>query len=78
MIIILRLLALLFVVAVILFVIGAILFTLFGFFKFFYHDILNWHSPNDELFFDGNSFCSKCKYCNHKIMQDSQGNWFRY
>ena len=40
-------------------------------------DILDWHIPQNPIEFDGASYCSKCKYCNREILQDSQGNWFR-
>lgn len=53
-----------------------ILYLKFGWFKVFYHDILQWHEPIDEYGFDGCSFHSVCKYCGKEIMQDSQGNWF--
>lgn len=45
-------------------------------FKFFYHDLLGWHIPNNELGFDGCSLISTCKICGKEILQDSQGNWF--
>ena len=45
-------------------------------FKRFYHDLLEWHIPNNEEGFDGCSFTSTCKICGKEIMQDSQGNWF--
>ena len=46
-------------------------------FKFFYHDILKWHEPdNSPHWNDGCSTHSVCKYCGQDIMQDSQGNWF--
>lgn len=48
----------------------------FGWFKFFYHDVMGWHMPIEEVGYDGCSFISKCKYCGEEIMQDSQGNWF--
>ena len=53
-----------------------ILYLKFGWFKGFYHDILGWHEPTDEMEFDGYNTCSHCKYCGKEIMQDSQGNWF--
>ena len=53
-----------------------ILYFEFGWFKWFYHDVLGWHKPTDEKEFDGCSLHSKCKYCGKEIMQDSQGNWF--
>lgn len=37
-------------------------------FRWFYHDILEWHLPNDNL--------SVCKFCGKDIQQDSQGNWY--
>lgn len=50
----------------------------FGFCKWFYHDVLEWHMPTET---EGNTFdgCSEhnhCKFCGKEIMQDSQGNWF--
>lgn len=39
-------------------------------------NILGWHTPQIPIGFDGASYYSKCKYCNRKILQDSQGNWF--
>jgi hypothetical protein len=46
-------------------------------FKLFYHDILEWHLPDDKpQKFDGCSFHAHCKLCGKEIMQDSQGNWF--
>ena len=49
-----------------------------GWFKWFYHDILQWHVPVDKQAFDGQSFESTCKHCGKKILQDSQGNWFEF
>ena len=48
----------------------------FGWFKWFYHDVMGWHVPNGNQGFDGCSFTSICKHCGEEIMQDSQGNWF--
>lgn len=57
--------------------IGAGLYSRFGLFKFYYHDVLEWHRPdNSPKSFDGLSVHAKCKYCGKDIMQDSQGNWF--
>ena len=48
-----------------------------GKFKWFYHDIMKWHRPDDSpRTFDGCSEHSKCKHCGEDIMMDSQGNWF--
>lgn len=49
-----------------------------GFFKSFYHDILEWCLPNEntEIWSDGVNTHAICKYCNREIIQDSQGNWF--
>ena len=60
------------------FIICAFLFLLFGWFKFFFHDILLWHKPakKTDKYFDGCNVHSVCKYCGKEIMQDSQGNWF--
>ena len=56
---------------------GAVLYFKVGWFKFFYHDFLGWHTPDDSPHsFDGLSEHATCKYCGRDIMQDSQGNWF--
>lgn len=57
--------------------IGAGLYFVFGWLKFFYHDFLEWHRPDDSPErFDGLSVHCRCKHCGKDIMQDSQGNWF--
>ena len=49
----------------------------FGWFKHIYHDLFEWHVPNDKPErFDGMSFHAECKWCGKKITQDSQGNWY--
>lgn len=55
---------------------GGVLYLRFGWFKFFFHNVMGWHKPDDKQGFDGCSFISHCKYCGKEIMQDSQGNWF--
>lgn len=56
---------------------GALLYFKFGFCKFYYHDILGWHTPDDSpQYSDGCSAHARCKHCGEDIMQDSQGNWF--
>lgn len=51
----------------------------FGFLKFFYHGLLGWHTPNvSPKQHDGCSYHATCKHCAKRIMQDSQGNWFKY
>lgn len=58
-------------------IIAAVLYFKLGFFKFFYHDLLGWHTPDDSpQYHDGCSQHATCKYCGRDIMQDSQGNWF--
>lgn len=58
-------------------IIGMTLYFKFGFLKFFYHDFLGWHTPDDSpQWFDGCSEHTVCKHCGRDIMQDSQGNWF--
>lgn len=47
-----------------------------GLFKSWFHNVLEWHIPSNEISFDGTSFESRCKYCKKHILQDSQGNWF--
>ncbi len=57
--------------------IGGFLNTWFGWFDFFYHDILGWHDgKGDSVSFDGCSLHATCSKCGKKVMQDSQGNWF--
>lgn len=63
--------------SVALFIIGAVLYFKLGFFKFFYHDLLGWHTPDDSpQYSDGCSQHATCKHCGKDIMMDSQGNWF--
>ena len=58
---------------------GAALYFEFGLFKFWYHDVLHWHTPdNSPQWFDGCSTHAKCKHCGRDIMQDSQGDWFTF
>lgn len=59
--------------------IAAGLYFKFGFLKFFYHDLLDWHRPDDSpIWSDGCSDHCVCKYCQKEIMRDSQGNWFTF
>ena len=63
--------------SIILAALNAVLYFKAGWFKFFYHDFLGWHTPDDSPHsFDGLSEHATCKYCGRDIMQDSQGNWF--
>ena len=59
-------------------IVGATLYFKLGWFKFFYHDFLGWHTPDKsiEQWSDGLSQHAICKHCKNDIMQDSQGNWF--
>ena len=62
---------------IVLHLLGALLYFTCGFFKFFYHDILEWHIPDGKgETFDGVNRYTHCKYCGEEIIQDSQGNWF--
>lgn len=56
--------------------IGGTFYTRKGWNKRFFHDTMGWHEPTKNITFNGISYCSRCKYCKKKIMQDSQGNWF--
>lgn len=59
------------------FYVPPILYFKLDWFKFFFHDILGWHMPNDgPQWSDGCSQHATCKHCKKEIMQDSQGNWF--
>ena len=65
------------VIVLAVFYVPVILYLKTGLFKFFYHDMLGWHQPdNSPEWFDGCSTHSVCKHCKREIMQDSQGNWF--
>lgn len=65
------------VIFIVAFLIGSVIYLRTGLFKFFYHDILDWHQPdNSPQWYDSCSNHATCKYCNKEIMQDSQGNWF--
>jgi hypothetical protein len=58
--------------------IGIPLYEKLGLFKWFYHDMLHWHEPdqNKEMSWHGINLHATCKYCGKEIIQDSQGNWF--
>ena len=56
--------------------IGGALYSRKGWNKKFFHDVMGWHEPTKNITFNGVSYCSRCKYCKKRIMQDSQGNWF--
>ena len=67
------------IIAIAIIVIGGIIYLISKglIFNWFYHNILEWHLPDDKpQEFDGCSFHAHCKFCNKEIMQDSQGNWF--
>ena len=38
-------------------------------------NILDWHKPS-YFVVQGINTISYCRYCDRKIMRDSQGNWF--
>ena len=59
-------------------IICATLYFKLGWFRFFYHNFLGWHTPDNSIehWSDGLSEHATCKYCKKDIMQDSQGNWF--
>lgn len=56
--------------------IGGVFYSRKGWNKKFFHDTMGWHEPTKNITFNGVCYCSRCKYCKKKIMQDSQGNWF--
>ena len=47
-----------------------------GLFRRFTHNVLGWHAPNDTVTPVGINLVSYCRYCDRRILQDSQGNWF--
>lgn len=63
----------------IIFLITSIIYLKTGLFKVFFHDILEWHMPNNSTrqYYDGCNIHCTCIYCGSEIIQDSQGNWFR-
>ena len=67
-----------FIIFLIAFYVPPILYFTKGWFKGFFHDIMGWHQPDNNvpIWYDGCSDHCKCKYCGEDIMQDSQGNWF--
>lgn len=44
-------------------------------FYIFYHNILEWHIPDDKKDDDGYTIC---RFCGKRLQQDSQGNWYEY
>lgn len=42
----------------------------------FTHNVLGWHKPNDHITLVGINMVSYCRFCNARILQDSQGGWF--
>lgn len=65
-------------IAVVAFMVSILCYVMFGWFAFFFHDVLGWHEPDEdsEQWFDGASYRARCRHCGADIMQDSQGNWF--
>ncbi len=47
-----------------------------GPFRCFAHDVLGWHKPNKMITRLGVNNVSYCRYCDKRILQDSQGGWF--
>lgn len=65
------------VILMLFFYIGAVLYFTKGIGKGFFHDILHWHTPDKSTVKNiGLGLHARCKHCNKKIEQDSQGNWF--
>jgi hypothetical protein len=58
--------------------VSSILYLKKGIGKWFYHDILEWHVPDNSgvYKYDGLNLKTICRHCKKEIMQDSQGNWF--
>jgi len=68
----------LFIIISIIFLITGIIYLKTGLFKVFFHDILEWHMPNNSRqYYDGCNIHCVCRHCKCEIIQDSQGNWFR-
>ena len=47
-----------------------------GLFRRFTHNFLGWHEPNEMITQLGINRVSYCKFCDRRILQDSQGGWF--
>lgn len=47
-------------------------------FRRIFHDLMGWHLPKEDEMaeFDGSFSRTYCKFCDKRIIQDSQGNWF--
>ena len=43
-----------------------------------FHDHMGQHKPVSGFGFDGCTITSRCRFCNLRIGQDSQGNWFTF
>ena len=43
-----------------------------------FHDYMGWHKPVKTFGFDRCTITSRCRFCNLRIGQDSQGNWFSF
>lgn len=73
-----ELIAILLVVLLVCFFIASMVYLKLGIGKWFYHDILEWHMPDNTgvYRYDGLNLKTICRHCRKKIMQDSQGNWF--
>lgn len=56
--------------------IGGVFYSRKGWNKKFFHDVMGWHEPTKNVTLNGVRYCSRCKYCKKRIMQDRQGNWF--
>lgn len=39
-------------------------------------DFPSWHAPMATCYFDGCSYVSLCRFCERRILQDSNGDWF--
>ena len=47
-----------------------------GVFKWWFHDVMKWHQPNNlKKWKGGDSIHSTCKFCGKEITRDYRGYW---
>lgn len=55
---------------------GSLLYLYNGFCKWFYHNILGWHMPdNGNYDIHSSRIVHRCKYCEGNLIKDQRGNW---
>ena len=64
-------------ISLLVYLFSAITYYAFGWFKWLYHGLLKWHTPDYDKgqTFDTHNIYASCKHCGQEITQDSQGRW---